>query len=174
MAVPCTPLWRRLASMNVPSPLGGPVPGAMDRLSRSAWSNNHGTWGRSKPMRSVEETGGHRVDGTGHDGHDARVAGRRGQRAAGHALDPTADRAGETLCDPSPPVDLYRWFGVVYPGHAGDLARSRAHGARRTAPAALVAQHLARPSGQALRAQPGGRHGTPHCRWDASTCGDTP
>jgi transposase-like protein len=36
-------------------------------------------------------------------------------------------------------------------GHTRDLSRARAHGARRTAPAASVAQHLDRPSHQALR-----------------------
>ena len=65
---------------------------------------------------------------------DALVAGRRGQRAAGHAPDPAADRAGEALCGPSSPVGLYGWLGVVHPGHSGDLSRSRAHGARADGP----------------------------------------
>src|SRR6266581_2745182 len=55
-----------------------------------------------------EETGRHRVDGVGHDGQDAFVAGRRSQYAAGHAVDPTTDRAREALCGPSSPVGLYR------------------------------------------------------------------
>ena len=47
---------------------------------------------------------------------------RRGQRAAGHAPDPAADRAGEALCGTSSPVGLYRWLGVLHPGHSGDLS----------------------------------------------------
>ena len=40
------------------------------------------------------------------------------------APDPAADRAGEALAT-SPPADLYRWFGVLHPGHSGDFSRSR-------------------------------------------------
>ena len=42
------------------------------------------------------------MDGASHDGQDALVAGRRGQRAAGHAPDATADRAGEASAAHSP------------------------------------------------------------------------
>jgi len=42
---------------------------------------------------------------------DPLVAGRRGQRAARHGPDPGPERAGETLCGTSSPVDLYRWRG---------------------------------------------------------------
>src|SRR5216684_3483042 len=148
MAVLWQLLWRRLDSMNAPSPIGGPVLDARGRPCRSAWSNSPGTEDRYKRMRDPRhEAGRHRVDGVGHDGEDALVAGRRGQRATGHAPDPTADRAGEALRGPSSLVGLYRWLGVVHSGHTRDLSRARAHRARRTAPAASVAQHLDRPSG---------------------------
>ncbi len=42
----------------------------------------------------------------------------RGQRAAGHGPDPTADRAGEALCGTASSVGLYRWLLLLHPGHA--------------------------------------------------------
>src|SRR6266436_4854741 len=70
------------------------------------------------------------------------------------------------------PVGLYRWLGVLHPGHSGDFSRSHTHGHRRTTPTASVAQCLDRPSRQALRAPASGRHGTPYCRWHTGTGGD--
>src|SRR5881628_140180 len=49
-------------------------------------------------------------------------------------------------------VGLYRWLGVLYPGHSGDLSRSHTHGEGRTAPAASLAPCLHCPGRQALRA----------------------
>ena len=51
-----------------------------------------------------QETGWHRLDGTGHDGHNPLVAGWRGQRAARHDVDPAADQAGARLRPPSSAV----------------------------------------------------------------------
>src|SRR6266853_794175 len=108
----------------------------------------------------------------GYDGQDPLVAGRRGQRAARHAPDPAPDGAGEALCGTASPVGLYRWLGVLHPGHSGDFSRSHTHGHRRTTPTASVAPCLDRPSRQALGAPASGRHGTPYCRWHTGTGGD--
>jgi hypothetical protein len=60
------------------------------------------TWASPSRRAACQETGWHRLDGYGHDGQDALVAGRRGQRAAGPASHPTTDRARPTLCPPRP------------------------------------------------------------------------
>src|SRR5215510_139662 len=103
---------------------------------------------------------------------DALVAGRRGERAAGPALDPAAERASEALCGPSSPVDLHRWLGVLYPSDSRDLSRSCAHGHGWTAPATSLAQRLDCPSRQALRAAACRRDRAPHRGRDTGTRGD--
>jgi transposase-like protein len=74
--------------------------------------------------------------------------------------------------DPSSPVGLYRWFGVLHPGHSRDLSRSRTHGPGRTATAPSVAPCFHRSGRQALRAAAGGRDRAPHCGRHAGTGGD--
>ena len=69
----------------------------------------------------------------------------------------------------SAPLGLYRWLGVLHPGHSGNLSRPRAYRQGRTATAASVAPCFDRSSRQTLRASACRRHGASHCRWHAGT-----
>src|SRR6516225_11720867 len=110
--------------------------------SRARVSGRATTGPRTGPSRRAagQETGRYRLDGYGHDGEDPAVAGWGSQRAARPAPDPSTYRSGQALCGTSAPVDLYRWPGVLHPGYAGDLSRSRAHGHGRATAAAALAQ----------------------------------
>jgi len=84
--------------------------------------------------------------------------------SSGHAPDPTAGSERVKRCAARRPLLAVPMAWCRTFGPYEDLSRARAHRARRTAPAASVAQHLDRPSHQALRATTGDRDRAPHCR----------
>ena len=141
----CRPSSSRLASTSAPGPSPPGAQAAKDKRCRSIWSSHRVTSDRYKPMSiRVVETGRHRAHGLGDDGLDRLAAGRRNQRAAGYAIDPTTDLTALSACatGPASAVGLYRWFGVVHPGHSGDLSRSRAHRHGRRRPRLRPWRHV--------------------------------
>jgi hypothetical protein len=56
---------RHVEALSGQLPIGGHAPVDRGRPCRSTWSNNHGTWGRCKPMRAASR---HRAASCGDHG----------------------------------------------------------------------------------------------------------
>src|SRR5215510_10050799 len=109
---------RRTHDSGVVDALGAAGP-SRARVSGRATTGPRTSASRRAARQEAERYG---LDGYDHDGADPPVTGRRGQRAARPAPDPAADRAGAALCDTPSTAGLYRWLGVLHPGHSRDLS----------------------------------------------------